>query len=104
MRSTSVVSVVREAATRWACRCALAAAVARLRVVDVLTAPFSADDRGVRVDFAAAPRAVAASADAARDAAVRFEGAGCCVSPSAAVVAAVVDWVRAADFDAVPLA
>ncbi|RXZ67035.1 hypothetical protein ESP51_19550 [Agromyces albus] len=51
-------------------------------------APFAAVARGVGVDFAASPRAAAESADAARDAAVRFEGAGCFVSPSAAVVAA----------------
>ncbi|MDQ0575893.1 hypothetical protein [Agromyces albus] len=86
-RSAAVVSVVSEAATRNAWRWLLAAAAARLRAVDA-AAPFSDVARGVRVDFAASPRAAVASADAARDAAVRFEGAGCFVSPSAAAVAA----------------
>ncbi|WP_285289839.1 hypothetical protein [Agromyces sp. ISL-38] len=111
-----------EAATRWAWRWLLAAAAAAARLgAEELAAPSAAVTRGVRVDFAASPRAAAASADAAREAAVRFEGAGWFVSPSAVVVAAgflgagfdvpvraAVDFaavdLAAADFAAVDLA
>lgn len=86
-RAAAVVSVVSEAATRRAWRWLLAAAAARLRAVEA-AAPFAAVALGVRADFAASPRAAVASADAAREAAVRFEGAGCFVSPSAVAAAA----------------
>ncbi|WP_307038771.1 hypothetical protein [Agromyces ramosus] len=89
-----------DAATRCAWRCALAAAAARLRDVDVLAAPVVEDERVARVAFAASPRAVAASAEAARDAAVRFEAAGGFVSPSDAAASADADVLRAVVFEA----
>ena len=68
----------------------------------MLAAPLVADDRVARVAFAASPRAVAASADAAREAAVRFDGApGFASSPVGATsAAAAADGLRVVVFEA----
>ena len=71
-RSAAVVSVVRDAATRCACRLVVAAAAARLRAAGV---PDAAVERAALADFAASPRALDAFDDAAREAAVRFDRA-----------------------------
>jgi hypothetical protein len=103
VRSASVVSVVSDAATRCAW-CWAVAAAARLRVAEVPAVPFATDDRFARVVFAASPRTDAASADAARDAAVRFDGGDddvCGASSPAAVDAGAglrVDVFEAAGF------
>ena len=77
-RSAVVVSVVSAAATRWVWRFVDAAAAARLRAAGVAVA----EVRAVRAAFAASPRTAAALDEAARDAAVRFDGAGTCVCVS----------------------
>ena len=84
VRSAAVVSVVSAAATRWLWRFVDAAAAARLRAAGVA----AAEVREVRAAFAASPRAAAAFDEAARDAALRFDGVGACVSASDAPAAA----------------
>jgi hypothetical protein len=79
-RSAVVVSVVIEAATRWR------VVAARRRASAVVALTCAPDAAGVRADFAASPRTEAASDEAAREAALRFDDA--------------VDAVRFDDFGA----
>jgi hypothetical protein len=99
-RSAVVVSVVSAAATRWVWRFVDAAAAARLRVAGVA----AAEVRAVRAAFAASPRTAAALDEAARDAAVRFDGVCVCVSSSDADAASAPFAVRFAAPLAVPFA